>query len=78
MRLAFARLLPSFTTMTRSHSNYIYGLSFGYVKTRRLPIVVSVTVATLATGTMENRDQGSIFRHETRICEATAVLYYYN
>lgn len=67
------------TTMTGSHSNYIYGLSFGYVKTRRLPIVVNVTVAVwlLLLGKLETL--GSSFRHETRIfCEAAAVLYYYN
>ena len=64
--------------MTESHS-IIYGLSSGHVKNRRLPIVVSVTVAKVTTVTRENRDQGSIFRHETRkFCEAAAVLYYYN
>ena len=77
MRLAWRGCCRPNTTMTGSHSHHIRTLIWSR-KTRRLPIVVNVTVATLATVTRENRDQGSIFRQETRICEATAVLYYYN
>ena len=46
-------------------------------KKHRLPAVVRVQVATLlATCTGKNRDQGSIFSHEIRFCEAAGVPYY--
>ena len=46
-------------------------------KKNRLPAVVKVPVAMLlATGTGKNRDQGSIFSHEIRFCEAAGVPYY--
>ena len=46
-------------------------------KKHRLPAVVKVQVATLlATCTGKNRDQGSIFSHEIRFCEAAGVPYY--
>lgn len=33
------------TTVTGNHSNYIYVVSLGHGKNRRLPIVVNITVA---------------------------------